>query len=549
MLRVWNLSLLVATFSLTILGTFLTRSGVLNSVHAFGDGPVGTVPARRSSALVVVVSLGLIAWRGDRLRSPGAIDSPISREGAFLANNVLFTVFAFVVLLGTVFPLLVEALQDRQHRRRRAVLRPAVDADRHRAAVPDGRRAGAAVAQGERRAAARAAVLAGVVRRRRARRRRARRRRRAGRRWSPSGSAGSPPASALRQLVLATRRQGWRGLVGRANGGMIVHLGVIVIAVALVASNSYTRSATLDAAGRARPASGAGTRSSCSRSASVQDDRGRARSRPTSSLDGEQVVRARRSRRTCGMGIDGADAERAHRPRPKRHLPDARARRRRPAPTEATIRVFVKPLILWLWIGGGLMAVGTLLAAFPGRRRRRPTDPVSAPIDVGTATPPARTRSSCRRRGEAVASDALARRARRAVHRARRRRRARRAVRRARRLEADDDETAETNLLGQPAPRPRRRSTTARRSTCRGARATGWCSTSSSRAACRASRSTPSSWSSSPRQQAQPDGAELLLGRRGTTTARTSRSSSPSEGGDWPVVLRRRTARSPWRSA
>ena len=64
--------------------------------------------------MVVVVSLGLIAWRGDRLRSPGAIDSPISREGAFLANNVLFTVFAFIVLLGTIFPLLVEAFQDRR---------------------------------------------------------------------------------------------------------------------------------------------------------------------------------------------------------------------------------------------------------------------------------------------------------------------------------------------------------------------------------------------------------------------------------------------------
>ena len=64
--------------------------------------------------MIVVVSLGLIAWRGDRLRSPGAIDSPISREGAFLANNVMFTVFAFVVLLGTIFPLLVEAFQDRR---------------------------------------------------------------------------------------------------------------------------------------------------------------------------------------------------------------------------------------------------------------------------------------------------------------------------------------------------------------------------------------------------------------------------------------------------
>ena len=57
-------------------------------------------------------SIALIGWRGDRLRSPGAIDSPLSREGAFLANNVLFAAFAFVVLLGTVFPLIVEALND-----------------------------------------------------------------------------------------------------------------------------------------------------------------------------------------------------------------------------------------------------------------------------------------------------------------------------------------------------------------------------------------------------------------------------------------------------
>ena len=113
MLRVWNLSLLIATFSLTILGTFLTRSGVIQSVHAFGNGPVGTW-LLAGFVVTVVVSLGLIAWRGDRLRSPGTIDSPLSREGAFLANNVLFTVFAFVVLLGTVFPLLIEALQDRR---------------------------------------------------------------------------------------------------------------------------------------------------------------------------------------------------------------------------------------------------------------------------------------------------------------------------------------------------------------------------------------------------------------------------------------------------
>ena len=195
MLRVWNLSLLVATFSLTILGTFLTRSGVLSSVHAFGDGPVGAVPARVLRRRRRRCRSGSSRWRGDRLRSPGTIDSPLSREGAFLANNVLFAVFAFVVLLGTVFPLIVEALQDRQIIGRRAVLRPADDADRARAAVPDG--ASRRCCRGARRATELlrdrlfwpAWCGAGALARRRARRRR-----RAGRRWSRSCSVGSRPA-------------------------------------------------------------------------------------------------------------------------------------------------------------------------------------------------------------------------------------------------------------------------------------------------------------------------------------------------------------------
>ena len=110
MLRVWNLSLLVATFSLTILGTFLTRSGVLNSVHAFSESSIGPW-LLTFFAVIVIVSIALIGWRGDMLHAPGAIESPVSREGAFLANNLLFSLFAFVVLLGTVFPLVVEALQ------------------------------------------------------------------------------------------------------------------------------------------------------------------------------------------------------------------------------------------------------------------------------------------------------------------------------------------------------------------------------------------------------------------------------------------------------
>ena len=71
MLRVWNLSLVLATFCLTILGTFLTRSGVVNSVHAFTQSIDRAVAARRSSASCVATCLGLIAWRADKLHAPG----------------------------------------------------------------------------------------------------------------------------------------------------------------------------------------------------------------------------------------------------------------------------------------------------------------------------------------------------------------------------------------------------------------------------------------------------------------------------------------------
>ena len=113
LMRVWNLSLSVATFALTILGTFLTRSGVIQSVHAFSESSLGPILIG-FFFVVVIVGFGLIAWRGDRLRSPGGIDAPLGREGAFLLNNLLFVGFAFVVLLGTLYPLLYEAVTQQQ---------------------------------------------------------------------------------------------------------------------------------------------------------------------------------------------------------------------------------------------------------------------------------------------------------------------------------------------------------------------------------------------------------------------------------------------------
>ena len=108
MLKTWTMTLIIATFLLTLLGTFLTRSGVLASVHAFTEGVIGPF-FLTFLGIVLLSSLILVSWRGETLRSTGTLDSPLSRETAFLANNLLFTAFAFTVLLGTMFPLVSEA--------------------------------------------------------------------------------------------------------------------------------------------------------------------------------------------------------------------------------------------------------------------------------------------------------------------------------------------------------------------------------------------------------------------------------------------------------
>ena len=154
MLRVWNLSLLFATFCLTILGTFLTRSGVLDSVHAFTQSTIGPAllgvlrPRRRGRRL------GLIAWRGDRLRSPGRIDSPVSREGAFLANNLLFAALRVRRAARHRVPAARRGGPEPADLGRRALLRPDDVPIGLAPAVPDGVAPGAAVARRERRAAA-----------------------------------------------------------------------------------------------------------------------------------------------------------------------------------------------------------------------------------------------------------------------------------------------------------------------------------------------------------------------------------------------------------
>ena len=378
MLRVWNISLLCATFALTILGTFITRSGVLESVHAFTTSGIG-VALISFFALIVLVTVGLIGWRGDRLRSPGRIDSPLSREGAFLANNVLFAGFAFVILLGTLFPLIVEAINDDRvsvgvpyfNRMTMPIglvllflmaVAPVLpwrkasgELLRHRLIWPAWIGVGSMVL----------AVLIGA------------------RGFAPVlafGLGGFAAGSAGRQLVLATRRQGWRGLVGRANGGMVVHLGVVIIAVAFAASSSYVRQSefTLTEGQSAQFAGHTLTYVG----QNVKQESAKLVDQVLITIDGTGPWAPSLNKFANGQQTIGTPSVRST-------FTDDVALSVIDIKTgengAVTIRVTVQPLIIWLWIGGGVMALGTLLAVFPGRRRN-PLDAVSAPLGIEPET-------------------------------------------------------------------------------------------------------------------------------------------------------------------
>jgi cytochrome c-type biogenesis protein CcmF len=107
MLKVWNACLVVGTFSMALLGTFLVRSGVLQSIHAFGDNTVGPY-ILGLIGVVLIGSTALIVSRLDDLRSPKRIDSLVSREAVFLVNNLLLVGLTAVIFWGTFFPLISE---------------------------------------------------------------------------------------------------------------------------------------------------------------------------------------------------------------------------------------------------------------------------------------------------------------------------------------------------------------------------------------------------------------------------------------------------------
>ncbi|WP_420444894.1 heme lyase CcmF/NrfE family subunit [Candidatus Poriferisodalis sp.] len=360
MLRVWNLSLLIVTFALTIFGTFLTRSGVLESVHEFSESSLGPL-LLAFFAVIVATGVVLVAWRGEALRKPASLGSIWSREGSFLGNNLLFAVAAFVVLLGTVFPLLAEAISQE----RLAVGRPYFD----RMLAPVGiallglmalspalnwRDTSAELRSKRMLWPAAIGALTMVLSL-----------------WAGArglwpvlalGLGGFVIGSATRLLSLGVRRNGWRGLLGRTGGGMIAHIGVGVIAFGFIASNAYGSEGEFTL--------------SPGESGVVAGHEVTYLGLTDRIENGNRVVRVRvdvEDRGTFEPAVTrfAEFGQPISTPSVATSLVDDVYLSLATIPEEGTsevaLRVLIKPLVAWMWLGGAVLALGIAAALVPTR--------------------------------------------------------------------------------------------------------------------------------------------------------------------------------------
>src|SRR5438309_5755576 len=131
MLKIWNVTLVALAFCLSIFGTFLTRSGVVNSIHSFSQSPLGGWFLGFIS-IVTVFSVGLIYIRLPLLRAKTKLESLVSREATFLYNNLLLVALALTILWGVVYPLLTQAVNGET----RSVSKPYYDFFLHSFGLP-----------------------------------------------------------------------------------------------------------------------------------------------------------------------------------------------------------------------------------------------------------------------------------------------------------------------------------------------------------------------------------------------------------------------------
>jgi cytochrome c-type biogenesis protein CcmF len=378
MLKVWNLSLVVGAFALATFGTFLTRGSILESVHAFARTAVG--PMYLGFLVVVLgVGFGLIAFRAWRLRSEGRLDSILSREAAFLGNNLALLAVTFIVLIGTVFPLVVEAVTNRQvsvggpyfRTTTGPVLilllflmgvgpllswrRNSPDRVARRLAVPA--LAGSAVmvglaAAGVRNVAAIAAFGMAVF---------------------VIAANGSALVRSVRTFARANSRPSLASAPEaltrnrRLTGGLVVHIGLALAAIGITASTSFARSAEFTVApGDSRVFAGYALMYEGARSV-VEPQRIVRVADVRVTRDGQPL-----GTMTPSMNLYPNSSEPIGTPSIRygafrdlySTLLGLQERGRL-----ATFRFFLNPGVTWLWIGGAIMALGGLFALWPERRR------------------------------------------------------------------------------------------------------------------------------------------------------------------------------------
>ena len=395
MLQSWNFVLVLAAFSTTLLGTFLTRSAVVQSVHSFSQSEVGP-PLLVFFLVVVVVGFVLIAWRAEAISSPGRPESTVSREGMFLLNNLLLSLLAFVVLLGTLFPVVLEAITDRQV----SVGRPFFD----RMTVPLGfalllamwvgpvtpyRHGPFKVLWARLRvpllvagAAAAAVVVAGarsigVV--------------------AVVALATAIAASTVRQAWVSapsrTARGFWRMARGRRGywGGQLAHLGVALFAVVVGVSGGLADRATVTL-DRGQSTSFAGYTMTFD---GVQEHPLRDRLVTDAHVtvrSGDQVVRVMTPLLNSFPGRPQAVGNPDVWTRPSQDIYLALGSL---DPQRITLNLYRYPLMVWMWVAGGMVAAGGFWALSGPRRRRpeevatapEPPEPPESPEEPASATP------------------------------------------------------------------------------------------------------------------------------------------------------------------
>jgi cytochrome c-type biogenesis protein CcmF len=373
--RLWNPVLVISAFALMTFGTFLTRGNVLTSIHAFTASAVG--PAYLTFLTIVLLGgFGLVAWRLPELRGPARLDSALSREAAFVGNNVLLLSAAAIVLLGTVFPMVVAATTGQQVTVGgpyfRAALTPvfllllllvgtapalgwrATDPARavHRLRVPI--------------LAAAVTVVATAV---------------AGIR-QPAAVVGFGLAVLVattngQQIAFALnlRRGGGRGSWTalrrgrRRYAGLIVHVGLAVLAAGITASSSLARQTEVTlSTGQVTSFDGyqlryEGLQARTEPQRAVLTTTVRVTSPAGSS---QPPLRPRMNLYPGGSEPVGSPS--IHRG-PVWDL-YASVVALQDNGRSATFRFYRNPGVNWLWVGGALMALGGLLAAWPARRRR-----------------------------------------------------------------------------------------------------------------------------------------------------------------------------------